>query len=180
MHVVFLHGPPASGKHTIGLVLSELTGLPLFHNHLAVDTAKSLFDFGTPGFNRIRANIWRAAFAEATKSRRSFIFTFNPEATVQPELIAELCDTVQTGGGTLHFVELTCSPEAVAARIGDERRKKFGKLIDRRLYAELRAAGAFVFPPLPAALLVINTEEVSPVIAAERIARALAAVENDA
>jgi hypothetical protein len=124
--------------------------------------------------------IWRAAFAEATKSRRSFIFTFNPEATVQPELIAELCDTVQTGGGTLHFVELTCSPEAVAARIGDERRKKFGKLIDRRLYAELRAAGAFVFPPLPAALLVINTEEVSPVIAAERIARALAAVENDA
>lgn len=180
MHVVFLHGPPASGKHTIGVALSELTGLPLFHNHLAVDTAKSLFTFGSPGFNRMRATIWRAAFAEATEARKSFIFTFNPEATVDPALIADLCRTVQEGGGRVCFVELTCSPEAVAQRIGNESRTAFGKLTDHALYAELRAAGAFAFPPLPEALLVVNTEETSAASAAEKIARALSAVENDA
>jgi AAA domain len=180
MHVVFLYGPPASGKHTIGLALSELTGLPLFHNHLAVDTAKSLFAFGTSSFNRMRAIIWRAAFTEAAVAGRGFIFTFNPEATVEPELISDLCASVRAGGGRLYFVELTCSPETVAQRIGDESRTKFGKLTDKKLYAELRAVGAFAFPPLPAALLVIDTEEMSAAIAAEKIARAVAAAENDA
>ena len=57
MQVIFIHGPAASGKHTIGAELSRLTGLPLFHNHLAVDTALSLFAFGTPEFKNVRASI---------------------------------------------------------------------------------------------------------------------------
>jgi len=57
MKVIFIHGPAASGKHTIGSRLAALTGLPLFHNHLAVDAAKSLFEFGSPGFNVMRATI---------------------------------------------------------------------------------------------------------------------------
>jgi hypothetical protein len=175
MFVVFIHGPAAAGKHTIGVALSELTGLPLFHNHLAVDTAKALFAFGTSGFNRMRATIWRAAFAEATEARRSFIFTFNPEATVDPELIADMQRTVHQGGGKVYFIELMCSHEAVIQRIGNESRTKFGKLTDARLYSELRTAGAFEFPALPQPLLVVNTEETTVASAAEQIARALAA-----
>ena len=74
MHVVFIHGPAASGKHTVGSRLSEITGLPLFHNHLAVDAAKSLFGFGTSLFNNVRAAIWRTAFEEAAalRTRASF------------------------------------------------------------------------------------------------------------
>ncbi|MBL8519537.1 MAG: shikimate kinase [Betaproteobacteria bacterium] len=174
MHVVFLHGPPAAGKHTIGQKLSELTGLPLFHNHLAVDTAKSLFAFGTPGFNRMRATLWRAAFAEAAVAGQSFIFTFNPEATVDPGLIEDLCQIVRERGGTVYFIELKCSPAAIAQRIGNESRKAFGKLTDPELYKALDAKGAFAFPPLPEALLVVNTDELSADSAAERIAQAIA------
>jgi len=180
MHVVFIHGPPAAGKHTVGLALSGLTGLPLFHNHLAVDTAKSLFAFGTAGFNRMRAAIWREAFAAATEAGSSFIFTFNPEASVEPALITELQRTVQQGGGRIHFVELTCSVETVKSRIGNESRRKFLKLADPQLYSELLASGAFEFPPLPKPLLVINTEATSPDSAAEQIALAIAAVEDNA
>ena len=46
MFVVFLYGPPASGKHTIGKRLSALLNIPLFHNHLTVDLATTLFEFG--------------------------------------------------------------------------------------------------------------------------------------
>ena len=35
--VVWIYGPPASGKLTIARELSTLTQLPVFHNHLAVD-----------------------------------------------------------------------------------------------------------------------------------------------
>ena|GEM_PF-3377967 len=46
MRVVFIHGPAASGKHTIGSLLSAATGLLLFHNHFAVNLVKTLFEFG--------------------------------------------------------------------------------------------------------------------------------------
>ena len=180
MHVIFIHGSPASGKHTIGVKLSKLTGLPLFHNHLAVDTAKSLFAFGTPSFNRMRATIWQTAFAEAAVARQSFIFTFVPESTVDPALITDICNTVEYVGGTIHFVQLTCSQETVLKRIGNAGRAKFGKLTDPDLFRSIEAHGAFEFPPLPQALLVIDTEEHTAVAAAEMIAKAIGATQSEA
>lgn len=174
MHVVFLHGPAASGKHTIGSALSAISGWPLFHNHLAVDAAKALFAFGTPGFKRLRAEIWTAAFAEAAAAGQSFVFTFHPEASVDPALIGELEQVVKTQGGRVHFVELRCSREAVLARVGNQSRARFGKLTDAGFYAQLEAAGAFEFPPLPMPLLVIDTEQHEPAQAAALIAQAVA------
>ena len=45
MWLLFLHGPPASGKLTIARELKTLTGFQLFHNHLAVDLLESVFEF---------------------------------------------------------------------------------------------------------------------------------------
>jgi hypothetical protein len=173
MHVVFIHGPAASGKHTIGSRLARLTGLPLFHNHLAVDTALSLFPFGSPEFRNLRAAIWRAAFGEAAAAGQSFIFTFHPEATVDPALIGELVDAVQSKGGRVHFVELLCSPETVLQRLVETSRKKFGKLTDPRLYEALKSQGAFEFPPLPRPMLKVDTELLDADAAAHAITQAL-------
>lgn len=46
--LVYLYGPPASGKLTIAGPLSELTGMPLFHNHLTVNALRPVFAFGSP------------------------------------------------------------------------------------------------------------------------------------
>jgi shikimate kinase len=54
MKLVFLHGPAASGKLTIGRELAALTGLPLFHNHLVVDAVASVFPFGSQRFVKLR------------------------------------------------------------------------------------------------------------------------------
>ena len=45
MWLVFLHGPPGSGKLTVGRELQSITGFRLFHNHLVVDLLESLFEF---------------------------------------------------------------------------------------------------------------------------------------
>lgn len=179
MVVVFLHGPAASGKHTIGSRLAAKTGLPLFHNHLTVDLVKALFDFGSAPFVNLRAGIWRASFAEAVASGRSFIFTFHPEATVDPALIGELVRLVGDAGGRVHFVELLCSATAVRARLPSESRTRFGKLVDPALYATLERDGAFRFPPLPEPLLRIDTERLSPEESASRIAEALHETEGE-
>lgn len=173
MFVVFIHGPVASGKYTVASRLSALTGLPLFHNHLAVDAAKSLFDFGTPGFNRMRASIWLTAFAEAAAAKRSFIFTFHPEASVDPVLLDQMVHAVQVAGGEVRFVQLTCSGETVLQRLGNGDRMKFEKLADTDLYRRLEQDGAFNFPPLPNPIITINTDEHRPDAAAAQIASVL-------
>lgn len=43
MNLIFIYGPPATGKLTIANELSSLTGLPVFHNHLTRDIVKSLY-----------------------------------------------------------------------------------------------------------------------------------------
>lgn len=43
MRLIFLYGPPASGKLTIAEVLSERTGIPLFHKHLSRDLVKDIY-----------------------------------------------------------------------------------------------------------------------------------------
>src|SRR4051812_21637473 len=173
MKVIFIHGPAASGKHTIGSKLSGLTGLPLFHNHLAVDTALSLFEFGTPGFKNVRASIWRSVFQEAARSSRSFIFTFHPEASVEPALVTELVDLVEASGGKVLFVELICPHETTLERLGNPSRERFRKMTDSNLYRRLEEQGAFHFPPLPEPVVRVNTSELSPEEAANRIAQAI-------
>ena len=54
MHLLFLYGPPASGKYTIARIIAEQTGLPLFHNHLIVDAVAAVFPFGSANFIRLR------------------------------------------------------------------------------------------------------------------------------
>lgn len=177
MFVVFLHGPVASGKHTIGTHLSSLTGLPLFHNHLAVDAALSLFPFGSESFKKMRAVIWLTAFREAARSGRSFIFTFNPESTVDVTLIDQLNEEVVSIGGTIAFVELRCSREVTRERLTNESRFRFNKLTDPDLYDRLEQAGGFDFPPLPSPLLSLDTDALSPELAAAAIVEALSKLE---
>lgn len=180
MYVVFIHGQAASGKHTIGTHLAALTGLPLFHNHLAVDVAKSLFEFGTPAFNRTRATLWRTVFTEAAAVGRSFIFTFHPEASVEPELIDELVQAVGEKDGKVLFVELTCSRDTILQRIGNDSRTKFGKITDPAFYLAIEEQGAFEFPPLPEPIIVIDTGTFTPEEAARKIMRALPSAEREA
>ncbi len=160
--VLFLHGPAASGKHTIGTLVAEKLGWPLFHNHLTVDLVTSLFDFGTEGFVALREAIWRESFAAAADAGRSFVFTFNPERTVRPALIGELQELVEARGGEVLYVELACSDAEVERRIGNASRQQFGKLTDVGLYRDIRDGGGFDFPPLPEAMIVVDTEARPP------------------
>lgn len=171
--VVFIHGPAAAGKHTVGSLVSDKLGIPLFHNHLTVDLVKTLFEFGTEGFKRLRADIWIASFKAACEAQRSFVFTFNPENTMEPGLIHELVSLVANAGGVVHYIELVCSEEEIARRIGNESRSKFGKLTDAAIYKEFKLSGGFDFPSLPTPLVTIDTAVFAPEVAAKKIVDAL-------
>jgi hypothetical protein len=109
MELIFIWGPAASGKLTIGRVLSQLTGLPLFHNHLVVDALLEKFSFGEPEFVRLREAMWMATFETAAKAGRSLIFTFAPEPTVDQGFPRRVLELVENHGGKVCFVRLELS-----------------------------------------------------------------------
>ncbi len=154
MKLIFLHGPAASGKLTVGKALHELTGFRLFHNHLVVDTLLSVFPFGTPSFVRLREQIWLSVFEAAAKDDISTIFTFAPESTVNPGFIEAAVAAVQRAGGEICFVELTCPIDVLEQRMENPSRAQFLKLRSVEVFRELRQKGADRFPELPSSGLI--------------------------
>ncbi|MBO9697907.1 MAG: AAA family ATPase [Sphingopyxis sp.] len=173
MRLVFIHGPAASGKLTVARELAALTGLPLFHNHLIVDALLAVFPFGSPAFVELREAMWMEVFRAAAVERRSLIFTFHPEASVAPDFPERVVALVEAAGGRVDFFALHCAPEVVEARVEAASRQASGKLSSLALLRELDAKGAFIYPPLPAAIE-IDTGAVDPAEAAMRIRDGLA------
>lgn len=174
MKLIFLYGPPAVGKVTVARELSRLTGWRLFHNHLTVNLALSLFDFGTPGFVALRETVWFAAFRRALADRVPVvIFTFNPENSVPQRFIDELFAEIAAGGGEVIPVELVAPEAEIELRLGADSRHVDGKLTDLALYRRLRAAGVFASPTIPAPRLRLDTTDHPPDVAAKIIAREL-------
>lgn len=141
MKLVFLFGPAAVGKLTVGKALAARTGYPLFHNHLIVDAVGAVFPFGSPQFVRLRQEFWLRTFAEAAEAQRSLIFTFAPEPTVPADFVPETVRTVTALGGQPRFVRLSCSDATQDARVGNADRAQYQKLRSRDTLVRLRSAG---------------------------------------
>ena len=172
MLLVFLHGPAAAGKYTVGRELAAGTGFELYHNHLVVDEVLKQHAFGTPGFVAERDRRWREHFAAAAADpRRRLIFTFNPENSVPQAFIDWLFTELPARGTTLHSVGLVLSEPAIEARLGSDQRKGFRKLTDLALYRQLRDTGTFATPIIPRTDLEIDTEHATPSDSADCIAR---------
>ncbi len=163
MLLLFLHGPAAAGKYTIGRELAARTGFELYHNHLVVDRVLQQHAFGTPGFVAARDRLWREHFITAVADpARRLIFTFNPENSVPQAFIDWLFTDLPARGATLHSVGLKLREAAIESRLATDQRKQFRKLTDLDLYRRLRAAGNFATPIIPRTDLEIGTEHSSP------------------
>lgn len=174
MKLIFLHGLPGVGKLTVARELETLTGFKVFHNHLAVDLVLSLFEFGTPPFVELREKIWHDVFVQAASANLDgLIFTFAFDRSVTPRFIRDTLDVVESAGGEVVFVELTCSIEELERRIKDPSRQQFGKLQSVLQFRELKEAGAFVNPGIPEDRLVIDNSELTAFDAARVILRKL-------
>lgn len=172
MKLIFIWGGAASGKLTVGRELAQLTGLPLFHNHLVVDALLERLEFGEPEFVRLREAMWMAAFETAARSGQSMIFTFAPEPTVADGFPERVVALIAEHGGKVNFTRLVVSREEQERRLGNESRRAFRKLVSLDLLRELRAQFEASEEAMPAADLVIDTELDAAYVAAQQIARA--------
>ena len=175
--LVYLYGPPASGKLTVATALAESSGYRLFHNHLTVNPLREVFEFGSPAFIRVSTR-WRLdVFAEAMASRIDLIFTNNSawggengrEQFV--EFAEQARQVVAANGGRTLFVQLTAPRDVMLSRVSNQSRVGVGKVIrPERLIEKLDTFD-------PSALhdndILIDTSTVTPEGAAAQILAAL-------
>lgn len=173
MKLVFIFGPAASGKLTVARALGQLTGIPVFHNHLVVDALLEKLPFGDPEFIRLRESMWMAGFETAATGGRDLIFTFAPEPTVPDGFPERVWDLIASHGGTTHFVRLALARDIQEQRINAASRREFRKLTDLALLRDLRPQFEASQAKMPMAELVIDTGVVTPEEAALRIADVL-------
>ena len=140
MNLLFLYGPPAVGKLTIGQRVADSTGWHLFHNHLTVDLLTSVFDFGSELFVELREQIWLGVFRHAATTNQNLVFTFTPERTVRPEFIRAAISTVEAAGGAVRFVELTVLERSWAAESSRRRGEGTGNWPARNACVNWRRA----------------------------------------
>ena len=175
--LVYLYGPPASGKLTVAIRLSELTGIPLFHNHLTVNAVRPIFGFGTPAFTEAIHAMRRGVFTAAARAGVSLIFTnnsawFGADPRARFEAAAEAARTIMAGhGGRTLFVRLTAPASAMEARVANESRQAHDKLVDVVRLLEL--LDSYDPSSLHPDDLVIDTGRLSPDEAAKLIAAGL-------
>lgn len=159
-HFVIVFGPPAVGKMAVGQELARLTGLRLFHNHMALEPVLQIFPFGTPPFNRIVRRIRSAVFQEAAASDLpGLIYTCVWDLASDEDRVYydEVCDLFRSNGAAVHFVELFAPLEERLVRNRTELRlkekpsKRDLRASEERLRAretdrKMNSAGDFFYP----------------------------------
>jgi chloramphenicol 3-O-phosphotransferase len=128
MKLVFLHGAPASGKLTVAKALLRIVPGRLMDNHAAIDFARTIFDFGAPGFWELVHSVRYSAIDAAAGHGVSLLVTTfcyaEPDDRTQYDQFEAI---MQRHGGELLPVFLHCSREEAARRVGNpdriERRK---------------------------------------------------------
>lgn len=107
--LLFLIGPPAVGKMTVGHEIARRTGFRLFHNHQTIDLVLPFFAFDTPPFVRLVGEFRRRIFEEvAASSLTGLIFTYcwafnDPK---DAEYVEQLAGIFRQPGGRVAFAEL--------------------------------------------------------------------------
>jgi shikimate kinase len=170
MRLLYLNGPPGVGKLTVARELATLTSVKVFHNHLTISLAVSVFPFGSAPYSRLVRELRRAVFAEAAQENVDLIFTFVYAHPEDEALVHELIEPVISSDGAVLFVQLTCAIETLFERVQAESRRAYGKITEAPTLREVLQRYD-LFAPIPFGdSLSIDTSDLPPSETAARIA----------
>lgn len=169
MKLVFLYGPAAVGKLTVAKELARLTGFPLFDNHLSIDYAAKLFEWGSPPYVQLLRAVRLFTFRQmAQMGQQGLIFTFVYTPPSSDEFIRQVLEVCRQSEIEPLFVQMVARPEVLLERVKNPERKALKKLTQPERLLWMLEQGALEAIPFVESLR-IDTGEVWPAEAARRI-----------
>jgi shikimate kinase len=169
MKTLLLYGPPAVGKLTIATQLATATGFSLFHNHEATNLARSIMSprswkYYSSLATEIRLAVVRTLLACKVKGLvMTYAFgleTFKGVGDLP--FVTTLRTLVQGQGGCIFFIKLEAPIETLASRVGNETRRKFGKLTDPQVLRKIAGRRPLLEPIPDVDGLTIDTSLTTP------------------
>jgi DNA polymerase III delta prime subunit len=134
---VIIYGPPGAGKLTVARALAERFGSRVLDNHLSVDPALRLFEFGTREFadlvERIRVALLQAAARAGLDVVSTFVYSHPGDDAHIDALSAASADA----GAHVTLVQLAPSTEALEVRVQAPSRVGTNKITDPDLLRRL-------------------------------------------
>jgi DNA polymerase III delta prime subunit len=130
---VIIYGPPGAGKLTVARVLAERYGMRLLDNHLTVDPAVRLFDFGSPEFGDLVERLRVALLNAAARAGLDVVSTFVYAHVVDDDHLATLVSASADAGAHVTLVQLAPSTEALELRVQAASRVGTTKITDPEL-----------------------------------------------
>ena len=167
MKVIFLYGPPASGKLTIAKKLAIKTGISLFHNHLTFDLAEVLYEPFTKPFSDYCENIRLDVFGDAKFAQRDLIFTFFYIPPDDTNFVNQIIHIV--GEDNVKFVKIEASRETLLDRVENEDRAKYSKINSKRVLTRYLKENSWSESIKKTDSLIISTDNLTPDEAVQKI-----------
>ena len=170
--LIFIVGPQAVGKMTVGQELGRATGFKFMHNHQTIDLLLPFFEHGSPSFMRLLLDFRRNIFEEiaAHETIAGFIFScvWNFDSILDGADMEMLSEPFSRRGGRILFVELEADLETRLERNRSEHRLhhkpskrdvEFSSSLLMKTNGRYNSNGDF---PYPKRHLKINNEHLSP------------------
>jgi hypothetical protein len=125
-----VYGPPAAGKLTVASAFAAATGYRLLDNHLTVDLAMRLFEWGTKPHDQLVTTLRLALFRAAAAEGVNVVSTFVYASPVDDAYIRTMTDVIEDHGGELCLVQLRPPPRVLESRVTLEERGVRQKIRD--------------------------------------------------
>ena len=167
MKLIFLYGPPAAGKLTIAKELVKLVGYKLYDNHAIISPLGELFTYTDPELNAIRVPLGKRirvdVFGSAAKAGINFIATSGGGGEKDFIFFRELQRAIETNDGTMLFVQVLPTKEALLFRV-DQPSRVGVKADTKMLLEEILQQNPGIFEKFPDQdhLTLNNTDLLAP------------------
>jgi hypothetical protein len=154
MRLVFIHGAPGAGKLTTAKAVQSRTNARLFDNHASIDVARTVFDFGAPGFWELVQTVRLSVLDAAAKGGVPLlVMTFVYVAPSDLPTFEQFEAAVRRHGGDMLPVYLQCSTPEIVRRIGNPDRVARKKMATEEGVRDFIAQNQVSAVPRPACLV---------------------------
>ena len=167
MKVIFLYGPPASGKLTIAKKLAEKTGISLFHNHLTFDLAEVLYEPFTQPFYDYCADLRLDVFGDAKLAHQDLIFTFFYIPPDDDHFVNKIIHIA--GEDNVKFVKIEASSDTLLDRVENKDRAKYSKINSKDVLTRYLKENNWSESIEKTDSLIISTDNLTPDDAVQKI-----------
>jgi len=176
--VIFIYGPIAVGKLTVASLLSKKLGYKLAHNHSLNDFVQEVFDRNSYSSDYMKDNLRYFILEKAIKFKINIVAThcyshnfISKAGLSDPKYVEDLEKKLTKLGAKFYPVHLQATNEELLRRVSMNSRKKFKKLVNKKIMVKLLPTKDWQTSPTLKNNFVINNTNLSPKKVADMIIR---------